>query len=134
MGLRGACCSGVAHSRLRRVAARAGLGRRGVCAACLAGVVRGAVAGRALRGGRVQPVSQRTRLGVGVGGRVGPCSGTAGRVLGLGVVSACLVYRQGGGIFADGKASIQLLNVSFSGNKPVRRSMHVLAAERWFVR
>ena len=68
LGLRGARCwawaaggAGIAHSRLRRVAARAGLGRRGVCAACLAGVVRGAVAGRALRGGRVQKVSQRTR-------------------------------------------------------------------------
>ena len=78
LGLRGARCwawaaagAGVAHSRLRRVAARAGLGRRGVCAACLAGVVRGAVAGRALRGGRVQSVSQRTRQGVGVGGRLG---------------------------------------------------------------
>ena len=74
LGLRGARCwawaaggAGVAHSRLRRVAARAGLGRRGVCAACLAGVVRGAVAGRALRGGRVQSVSRRTRQGVGVG-------------------------------------------------------------------
>ena len=72
--VRGARCwawaaggAGGAHSRLRRVAARAGLGRRGVCAACLAGVVRGAAAGRALRGGRVQMVSQRTRQGVGVG-------------------------------------------------------------------
>ena len=84
-GLRGARCwawaaggAGVAHSRLTRVAARAGLGRRGVCAAWLAGGVRGAMAGGALRGGPRADRESAHAPGRACGRASGPCSAAAG--------------------------------------------------------